>query len=119
MQHQVQSFRLIDASKPDHRKILAMFLVDPHIRILSTANVPPQQRDWWAQEIRKVNRFSQLPEELFQDIVGFVDDFPFSGKEALEIREKLMEERGGVADDFDKMISEVYFPREHAVAVVF
>lgn len=26
---------------------MALWLVDPHRRILSTANVPPQQKDWW------------------------------------------------------------------------
>ncbi|KAF4303366.1 putative duf1665 domain containing protein [Botryosphaeria dothidea] len=45
MQHQVQPFRLADPTKPGHRKILTMFLVDPHIPILSTANVPPQRKD--------------------------------------------------------------------------
>lgn len=64
LQHQVQPFGLTDASKPGHRKILAIFLVDPHLRVVSTANVPPQQRDWWAREVRKVDLFAQLPEEL-------------------------------------------------------
>jgi hypothetical protein len=41
MQHRVRPFGLVDPTRPGHRKILAMFLVDPHIRILSTANVPP------------------------------------------------------------------------------
>lgn len=45
MQHQVQPFKLVDALKPGHRKILALFPVDPFQRIISTANVPPQQRE--------------------------------------------------------------------------
>lgn len=44
-QHQVSPFELVDRSKPGHRKILALFLVDPHIRIISSANVPCQRRD--------------------------------------------------------------------------
>ena len=32
LQHQVQPFSLVDPSKPGHRKILALFLVDPHLR---------------------------------------------------------------------------------------
>jgi hypothetical protein len=45
LQHQVQPFELVDKTKKGHRKILALFLVDPGIRVISTANVPPQQRD--------------------------------------------------------------------------
>jgi hypothetical protein len=45
LQHQVQPFELADKTKKGHRKILALFLVDPGIRVISTANVPPQQRD--------------------------------------------------------------------------
>jgi hypothetical protein len=46
LQHQVSPFSLADPSKPGHRKILALFLVDPHTRIISSANVPPQREDW-------------------------------------------------------------------------
>lgn len=40
-QHRVEPFRLADRSRPGHRKILALFLVDPTIPVISTANVPP------------------------------------------------------------------------------
>ena len=53
LQHKVQPFKLADASKNGHRKILALFLVDPGIRVLGTASVPPQQRDWWSEEVMK------------------------------------------------------------------
>ncbi|OKL62951.1 hypothetical protein UA08_01761 [Talaromyces atroroseus] len=46
LQHRVSPFSLEDPSQPGHRKILAIFLVDPHHRIASTANVPPQRQDW-------------------------------------------------------------------------
>ncbi|RYP52187.1 hypothetical protein DL768_002629 [Monosporascus sp. mg162] len=62
LQHRVSPFRLADPSRPGHRKILAMFLVDPHVRVTSTANVPPQRRDWWAEELRRsVPRLAALP----------------------------------------------------------
>ncbi|KAH6603880.1 hypothetical protein Trco_007326 [Trichoderma cornu-damae] len=48
-QHRVSSFRLKDAAKPGHRRFLALWLVDPHERVVSTANVPPQQKDWWTE----------------------------------------------------------------------
>lgn len=43
----MSSFKLEDPTKPGHRRFIALWLVDPHRRILSTANVPPQQKDWW------------------------------------------------------------------------
>lgn len=46
-QHRVSSFKLADPTKPGHRRFIALWLVDPHIRIISTANVPPQQQQWW------------------------------------------------------------------------
>lgn len=48
LQHRVSGFKLADPTKPGHRRFIALWLVDPHVRILSTANVPPQQRQWWA-----------------------------------------------------------------------
>jgi hypothetical protein len=45
-QHRVSSFRLEDPTKPGHRRFIALWLVDPTQRIISTANLPPQQMDW-------------------------------------------------------------------------
>ncbi|RBR19396.1 hypothetical protein FVER53590_29371 [Fusarium verticillioides] len=44
-QHRVSSFKLQDPIKPGHRRFIALWLVDPHRRILSAANVPPRQKD--------------------------------------------------------------------------
>ncbi|KAL0936091.1 uncharacterized protein CTRU02_208306 [Colletotrichum truncatum] len=46
-QHRVSPFELKDKTKPGHRRFIAIWLVDPVNRVISTANVPPQQRDWW------------------------------------------------------------------------
>ncbi|KAI5207472.1 hypothetical protein E4T39_01866 [Aureobasidium subglaciale] len=100
LQHNVGSFKLEDETKPGERKILALFLVNPHIRILSTAKVPPQQKDWWAKEIRKqredIEKLRTLPNELMQKVFDNVQDFPISLNEAKEIRKALMEERGPI-----------------------
>ena len=95
LQHQVQPFSLVDASKPGHRKILALFLVDPHLKVLSTANVPCQQRDWWREHIAQLStRLDLLPVELWDAVFdGVIDDFPFSLDEAKDLRLKLMDER--------------------------
>lgn len=107
LQHRVGEFELADPTKPGHRKILAMFLIDPNIRILSTANVPPQRRDWWAKEVRKVKKFAALPQELFDRIVESVNDFSISWDAACDTRELLMEERGRFAETYDEMLNDV------------
>ncbi|KAJ4298808.1 hypothetical protein N0V88_003846 [Collariella sp. IMI 366227] len=48
-QHRVSGFRLADPTKPGHRRFIALWLVDPVTRIISTANVPPQQAEWWVE----------------------------------------------------------------------
>ncbi|KAE8138849.1 hypothetical protein BDV38DRAFT_291879 [Aspergillus pseudotamarii] len=55
--HRVSSFSLADRSKPGHRKVLALLLVDPYRRIISSSNVPPQREDWLPNEFdSKVKR---------------------------------------------------------------
>ncbi|KAF1809915.1 hypothetical protein P152DRAFT_383276, partial [Eremomyces bilateralis CBS 781.70] len=92
-QHRVAPFRLQDRTKPGHRKIVALFLIDPYVKVISTANVPPQQRDWWAEELLKNGGIGDLPAELVGQVVNDVDDFPVSLEKAKELREELMEER--------------------------
>ncbi|KAH6625493.1 hypothetical protein C7974DRAFT_202254 [Boeremia exigua] len=50
-QHRVSPFELADPTKPGHRRFIALWLVDPHQRIVSTANVPPQQLSWWTESL--------------------------------------------------------------------
>ncbi|PGH15726.1 hypothetical protein AJ80_05434 [Polytolypa hystricis UAMH7299] len=98
LQHQVQPFQLADPAKPGHRKILALFLIDPNIRVISTANVPPQQRDWWKDEIYRQHSLSPLPVELQEQIMEDVD-FPMPMDEAKELRLELMEERSAFVEE--------------------
>lgn len=86
LQHQVSPFSLADPSKPGHRKILALFLVDPHIRITSSANVPPQCEDWRPET---QNRGSEAQQGLDGDGAGLM-----TTEEAKAYRVELMEERG-------------------------
>lgn len=118
VQHQVQPFSLADKTKPGHRKILAMFLVDPDIQVLSTSVVPPQRRDWWADEVRKVPPFSQLPAEVFDMHIEQVDEFPVKWKDALKIREELIEEQSAVVDQTNAHWEQVSHPDIHACAAV-
>jgi hypothetical protein len=114
LQHQVQPFKLADPTKPGHRKILALFLVDPNFRIISTADVPCQRQDWWWNEMLKATSTSpesskmpsfadakaagalgvhKLSPELQKLVFDDVDEFPISMDKAKEYREQLMEER--------------------------
>ncbi|RMZ11120.1 hypothetical protein D0860_03560 [Hortaea werneckii] len=94
LQHRVEPFRLADPSRPGHRKIVALFLVDPYVRIPSTINVPPQRKDWWQESaLASESRFGNLPPELVENVVRNVDDFPIDLEEAKQLRLELMEER--------------------------
>ena len=100
LQHQVQPFKLQDPTKPGWRKIVALFLVDPNVRIISTANVPCQQMEWWAEEVLKDNGnvdkgrdLSILPPELQEMVFKEVMEFPIKLEDAKELRLELMEER--------------------------
>lgn len=98
LQHRVSPFSLADRSKPGHRKILALFLVDPHLRIISSANVPPQREDWWKEQKKAVGEAlgKRLPVELQMMVVGNLDPIPpITMDEAKEHRQELMEERKG------------------------
>ncbi|KAH6854748.1 hypothetical protein B0I37DRAFT_362937 [Chaetomium sp. MPI-CAGE-AT-0009] len=73
-QHRVSGFRLADPSKPGHRRFIALWLVDPLTRIISTANVPPQQASWWADKAfgapgKGNNAVSGIPPEITQLLV--------------------------------------------------
>ncbi|GKT46759.1 uncharacterized protein ColSpa_06940 [Colletotrichum spaethianum] len=95
-EHLVAPFELVDKTKPGHRKILALFLVDPAIPIISTANVPPQQRDWWKEGVMPSNRMGPLPAEV-ADMVFDNLDFPIGLEKAKKLREELMAERTKIA----------------------
>jgi len=53
LQHHVKPFQLTDKTKPGHRRILVFFLVNPFNKVVSTANVPPQQIHWYSEENRE------------------------------------------------------------------
>lgn len=109
MQHQVQPFSLVDKSRPGHRKILAMFLVDPHFEVLSTSVVPPQRRDWWAEEASKLLSRRALPREMCDMICDQVDGFPISWEDALVYREELMAERSNVVGAHEELWQDMSF----------
>ncbi|KZV69672.1 hypothetical protein PENSPDRAFT_608397 [Peniophora sp. CONT] len=98
-QHQVQPFSLVDRSRPGHRKILALFLVDPNLEHPrpSTTVVPAQQREWMYAAVHTLaaspdSRLSRLPVELLDAIVDKVEGL-MDRSEAEALRLELMDER--------------------------
>ncbi|MGW6846784.1 DUF4246 domain-containing protein [Streptomyces sp. NPDC054958] len=73
LQHRVGSFRLADATRPGHRKILAFFLVDPSEKIVSTSDVPPQQ-PWSETSTMTLEQAQNYREQLMRERKFFVDE---------------------------------------------
>ena len=93
-QTRLMPFELMDKSKPGHVKLLTVHLVDPQRRMMSTSMVPPQRRDWWAEEVRRTNaRFWRLPTEIWVRIVESVEDYPIGREEGEAIRREFVAER--------------------------
>jgi len=103
-QHQVQPFELADPTKPGHRKIVALFLVDPHLETPrpSTTNVPLQRRDWMRRTLLDVARaagerpLKKLPNELIDIILDHVGDGLVDRTQAEKYRDELMKERSAM-----------------------
>ncbi|KAM5353823.1 hypothetical protein ACJ41O_000473 [Fusarium nematophilum] len=105
-QHHVKPFALADRTRPGHRKILALFLVDPAVPVISTANVPPQQRHWWAESVTPSGRLGRLPPEVTDMVVRSMG-FPISLDEARKIREELMAERAVLQEKTNENLKNV------------
>ncbi|KAJ2696946.1 hypothetical protein FB645_006067 [Coemansia sp. IMI 203386] len=69
-------------------KRMTMYFVDPSVRIVSTAIVPPQQKDWWTKTVSSVpSRVSMLPSEVQEMVFKHVDS-PMSFEKAYEVSKK-------------------------------
>jgi hypothetical protein len=106
LHRKLRPFSLKDRSKLGHLKILTLFLVDPIIRIISTAHVPCQRKDWWEDSVNKRSAIGSLPLELQDQIFQEVEsDFPFDMEKAKELRLKLIKKRKKFNTDmFGKII---------------
>lgn len=93
-QYRANAFRLSDHTKPGHLKMLALFLVDLMIRLISTSQVPPQREDWWHERIaaRSCKGFDRLPDEIMGQIIEEVG-YPITMREAQKLRQELAAQR--------------------------
>ncbi|KAF3805339.1 hypothetical protein GCG54_00006282 [Colletotrichum gloeosporioides] len=93
-QHCVAPFELVDKTKSGHRKILALFLVDPDVPVISTANVPPQQKHWFRDEVTTGRMPPEIIDMVFENL-----EIPFGLEKAKEMRLEVMKERTTVGDN--------------------
>ncbi|CAK9780255.1 hypothetical protein CC85DRAFT_283331 [Cutaneotrichosporon oleaginosum] len=99
MQHRVGPFELADRTRAGHRKIVALFLVDPETPVISTAHVPPQQMHWGSSGVQ-----DRLPPEVAEMVYAHVE-CPYRLDEAKRIREKLIDERRAIDKDANKAVN--------------
>ena len=96
VQHRFLPFGLKDPTSRGHCKMLKLLLVDPNIRIISTANVPPQRLDW-------KDNCSGMPNAALENLSigdrekkppgGQNEGFPFTMEDAREFLRGINEER--------------------------
>ena len=107
LQTKVEPFSLANFKAPGHRKILTLHLVDPTIRILSTAHVPCQQAGWRREELVKdvvePGRRQQanaglhrLPAELLDQVWDYLEMVDMTEEETKKHRLTMMEERASL-----------------------
>lgn len=109
-QHQIQPFSLQDKAKSGHRKIVALFLVNPDRRIPSTTTIAPQQKDWVDEVIYDDNGLANtLPVELVNVISGLAHEGNMSRVEAETVRKELMEERSVMVQEHTRQKFQIGF----------
>lgn len=84
---------LKDKTKPGYAHILQLFLVDPNIRIISTANVPPQRLDWKHEADNAPMDVTKLSLEDKLKIIPREGKYPWALQEAKDILREARFER--------------------------
>ena len=80
---------LADETRPGRLRYLILELVDPHYRVCSTRNVPPQRHDWWVQaSLAQIDWAARgVPEELIAEIADRLPPWPIGQAEAVALRD--------------------------------
>ncbi|EAW10037.1 DUF4246 domain-containing protein [Aspergillus clavatus NRRL 1] len=92
LEHRAESFTLADLSRPGHYRSITLYLVDPHYRVCSTRNVPPQQHHWWAEAVGADLTAAGLPQEMVDEIMQGSDSWPMGLPEARRHRRDFLKE---------------------------
>ncbi|OOQ88845.1 hypothetical protein PEBR_11698 [Penicillium brasilianum] len=116
-----ESFSLVDSNQPGNLTVIKLRLVDPHYRICSTQNVPPQQHDWWATEAQRALGLDQrLPPELVELVMKQTDWWPISRAEAERLREELHRDHERKQKAVDECVGHhvvTFLPYDSAIAI--
>ncbi len=108
LQHRVHPFGLDNPTLPGRSRVLVFMLVDPHVRIRGTGDVPPQQPAWFRAELSIVRRFRSLPLRAFGVLISFMDAC-MSREEAVRQRLELEAERTFITNTVTREIFEREF----------
>lgn len=92
VQHKFTRFELTDKSKPGFARALVFLLIDPNIRIISTANIPPQRLDWTMDIPQTGEDLKEAMAKLALDNRSSKGHMPMTLDEALEYRVKVLNE---------------------------
>ena len=86
--------KLVDNTKPGRFRFITLWLADPHMRLISTANVPPQRVDWWADAVLGGSEpqaaRGNMPPELLRVLVDQIDKKAPRGFSGLGIPEQTL-----------------------------
>ena len=100
----VTPFRLVDPKRGGVLRSLAFLLVDPSVRIASTADVPPQQREWLEREmLSPVGALRCLPEVLVREVMAYVGGV--TPQQARKHRERLVAERRAIVRELSARVT--------------
>jgi len=111
LHHRTGRVMLEDKKRPGHRTLCCFHLVDPTLRIRSTATVPPQQQTW-LDELADVALTSLRPDGLLRSAIQdsmVKDGSTINYEEALERRRRLSQER---AADFNVIADNFWIPQD-------
>ncbi|KAF7718990.1 Uncharacterized protein PECH_000170 [Penicillium ucsense] len=92
VQYRFTHYELKDKSRAGHARALVFFLVDPNIRIISTANCPPQRLDWTLDIRGDEEDKKAAMVAIALDNRDKKDAMPMSLDEALQLRYKFLSE---------------------------
>jgi hypothetical protein len=106
-QHKVEPFELADPNKPGHRKIMVFFLVNPTNCVMSSKDVPFQQKEWGALELLQ-SLPEKLPFELLDKVAGS-NPYWMDMNEAKQYRAELIESRKAIVNHTTEVFFEESF----------
>ncbi|KIO30483.1 hypothetical protein M407DRAFT_20541 [Tulasnella calospora MUT 4182] len=103
-QHKVSPFELADKTKPGHRKMIALLLLDYEHPRFSTTDIPPQQAEWYEvamQQAPKTSLLRKLPAEIMKETTRHLPNL-MTLDEAKKYRLEMTDERTAFIETQDE-----------------